>query len=368
MNLIAGEDCHAHETDAEDIIQALAPLTFLPLQVSMEALEPLHLPPFKGSTLRGAFGVALRQTACTTRASSCRGCAEINSCVYHYIFETPVPVEARRMRKYTAAPHPFILDPPLHSKRDFNPGDRLNFGMVLVGKAIDLLPHVLMALQRIGALGLGSQRGKLRLGEVTTGLTPRPTNSLHGVTTGTSDHTGHVVFQHGQLPALDRVSTHNVHDLTPMQSTLRLKKPGGNGRSQHLRVRFLTPCRLKRGGALTDRPDFHVIFRSILRNTGSLMYFHCNRDLQLDFPTLAVAAEQVRLTMNATQWLDWERYSNRQKARLTMGGIVGEAIYEGDLGIFIPFMQLAQVLHVGKGTSMGLGLMEVHSLSETEAV
>lgn len=56
-----------------------------------------------------------------------------------------------------------------------------------------------------------------------------------------------------------------------------------------------------------------------------------------------------------------ERYSARQDAKLKMGGVVGEATYEGDLAPFTLLLALGEVLHVGKGTGMGLGRHEVEA-------
>ncbi len=55
------------------------------------------------------------------------------------------------------------------------------------------------------------------------------------------------------------------------------------------------------------------------------------------------------------KWVDWERYSARQETRLKMGGFVGRATFEGELGEFLPYLRLGELIHVGKGTSFGLG-------------
>lgn len=350
------------EAEGKRILEALAPLTFSPLHVCMEALEPARLPPFKGSTLRGAFGVALRQVSCVTGAPSCSGCRETRSCVYSYIFETPVPAEAQRMRKYTAAPHPFVLNPPFGEQTEFMPGDRLEFGLVLVGRALKLWPHIALAVRRMGLLGLGSGRGRFKLLEV---------RSLHP-----SGIAAEFLIHPGQLPADKPPAVFSVHDLVergaPGSSSGTSAGHVPNASLRRWRVRFLTPCRLMRGGSLTDRPDFHVLFRSLLRATSSLAYFHCGHEPDLDHRTLALASEQARLIADNTHWWDWERYSSRQRTRMALGGIAGEAVYEADaelfLSIFEPFLGLAQVLHVGKGTSMGLGMVSVHIDHEMEAV
>ena len=31
--------------------------------------------------------------------------------MYAYVFETPIPADAEMMRKYTVAPHPFVIEP-----------------------------------------------------------------------------------------------------------------------------------------------------------------------------------------------------------------------------------------------------------------
>lgn len=60
-----------------------------------------------------------------------------------------------------------------------------------------------------------------------------------------------------------------------------------------------------------------------------------------------------------------ERYSARQDAKLKMGGVIGEATYEGDLTPFLRLLALGEVLHVGKGTGLGLGKYRVSAEHNT---
>ena len=122
-----------------------------------------------------------------------------------------------------------------------------------------------------------------------------------------------------------------------------------------LRLSFLTPTRLKFDGNLSPKPEFHILIRNLLRRISLLSYFHCGEELNLDFKGIIEEAKGVRVRQENLKWLDWERYSNRQETKMKMGGFVGEVAFEGDLELFIPFLILGEHVHVGKGTSFGLG-------------
>lgn len=44
---------------------------------------------------------------------------------------------------------------------------------------------------------------------------------------------------------------------------------------------------------------------------------------------------------------------------MKMGGFIGSITFEGDFKEFIPFLLLGEYVHVGKGTSFGLGKYEI---------
>jgi CRISPR/Cas system endoribonuclease Cas6 (RAMP superfamily) len=67
----------------------------------------------------------------------------------------------------------------------------------------------------------------------------------------------------------------------------------------------------------------------------------------------------IKIVKRVLYWHDWERYSNRQETRMKMGGFMGEITYEGDFEPFLPYIRLGEYMHVGKGSSFGLGRYEV---------
>lgn len=108
----------------------------------LKALGNTFLPPYKGSTLRGAFGNTFKKVVCVIRERACKSCLLKNRCVYSYVFETPPPPDSSKMRKYPFAPHPFVIEPPLEEKRVYKGGDPLCFKLLLIGKSIDFLPYL----------------------------------------------------------------------------------------------------------------------------------------------------------------------------------------------------------------------------------
>ena len=112
-------------------------------------------------------------------------------------------------------------------------------------------------------------------------------------------------------------------------------------------------------GHITDKIEFHVLTRNLLRRISSLSYFHCNEKFQVDFKSLIEKASAVKQIKSDTHWFDWKRYSTRQEEWMSLGGVTGAVSYEGDLTEFMPLLKLGEYVHLGKGTSFGLGKYEI---------
>ena len=75
---------------------AAATLALARYRVTFEALEPLALPEYLGSTLRGAFGHAFRKLCCP--AAPAAACPIPAACPYHLVFETAPPPDSQALR------------------------------------------------------------------------------------------------------------------------------------------------------------------------------------------------------------------------------------------------------------------------------
>lgn len=77
------------------------------------------LPPYKGAVFRGAFGHALRRLVCAAPRTECRDCPLRARCLYVALFEPPPPPGFADAAKFPQAPRPYVLNPPLTSRRTF---------------------------------------------------------------------------------------------------------------------------------------------------------------------------------------------------------------------------------------------------------
>ena len=260
----------------------------------------------------------------------CGECILKGKCIYSYVFETPPPPDTKMMRKYEAAPHPFVIEPPLERKRGYKPGDNLTFGLVLIGKAIEYLPYFIYTFDELGKVGIGKGKGKFVLMQVTCG-----DETIYHIDSKTVKSFKTASF------SLDGVPTDDA-------------SPG------KLRLSLLTPTRLFFDGQVTFEIEFHMLVRNLLRRLSLLCYFHCNGDpSSWDFKGMIDKANEVQVTDRKVKWYDWERYSGRQDRRIKMGGLVGDITFSGDLLPFMPLINAGEVVHVGKGATFGLGKYSV---------
>ncbi len=284
--------------------------------------QPIHLPEYAGSALRGAFGHALKQIACVTRQRNCAACALYRSCAYPAIFETPPPLDYTR-RKLSNVPLPFVVEPPPWGERAHAAGSALHFGTVLIGPALGQLPLVLMAWRRALQLGLGPQQGTARLERVFAEGVAEPV--LADAVVGVRGHAQHLPLPPHPAPS-------------------------------HVTLTFDTPLRLQRGGQLLGVGELTAqdLLRALLRRVAELVELQLGGSMDIDFAALSAHAATIT---GDTQliWRDWTRQSNRQQQRMVLGGVVGRWTLHGDLAPFWPLLHLGQWLHVGKNTTFGLG-------------
>ena len=285
--------------------------------------QPLELPDYAGSALRGVFGHALREAACVTGRSDCAACPLYRSCPYPAIFEPPPPLNYSRRTLSDIAPT-FVVEPPPWGQSRYDRGSSFEFSTVLIGPALAQLPLVLLAWRQALQRGLGPAAGTAQLQQVWADGDAEPLLAQPG-----GRLRPHV--QSLPLPAPDAAPTSvSLHLSTP----LRLKRDG-----QILGVAQLAP---------------RDLLMALLRRTAHLAELHLGSPLAVDFAALNAHASSIRGEHDLL-WRDWSRHSTRQQQHMVLGGAVGRWTLHGDLSPFWPLLHLGQWLHVGKNASFGLG-------------
>lgn len=332
---------------------------------TIKTLEEAVFPAYKGSAFRGGFGYVFKKVACTQRDTTCDTCLLKSTCVYSYVFETPPPKDSEILRLYPRVPHPFVIEPPLDKRLAYPPGSELTFHLVLIGRAIDYLPYFIYTFIELGNTGIGHS-------PVAAGFSLRKKRSKYTLTSveGLNEQDDPtLIYTHESKTILANppiirftLSPGEECSVGACSDVLADEKNVALGLAPTLRLRFLTPVRIKYNESLTDQLPFHVLTRNLLRRISALSYFHCGERLDWDFKGLIERAKEVETLSSDLRWTDWERYSTRQGQKMRLGGVVGTVKYRSEtkmLTRFLPLVELGQHIHVGKGTSFGLGWYEV---------
>lgn len=288
----------------------------------MQESATVRLPDYAGSTWRGALGHALRRLVCVTHAPVCDDCPIRAGCAYATFFETPAPPESGPLHIQGALPHPYVLVPAARREDGRYPVEFLLFG---AGNRA--LPYLVEAMRQAGAEGIGQGRAPMRLTEVLQETAP-------GSRQWTPVWTPHTAL-----------------------SPLPVDVPACPPPLPQVRVELLTPLRLRSGeyNVTPDTLEFRDLFSTLLRRISLLMRLHGGTRLAADFVALSALARGTPLTLRRLHWHDWQRYSNRQKSKVPMGGIVGSFVLHDLHPDFWPYLWLGQWTHAGKGVSMGMG-------------
>lgn len=138
-------------------------LSYERFRLTLEVTTLMVLPPYKGGIFRGAFGNAFRQIVCPLPRGDCPDCLLKEKCLYVAFFEPPPPPDFPDALRFSRAPAPYVLNPPISNRQAFHPHDQLDFELVLMGRAIDALPYFVYTFMDMGKRGLGRERGNYHL-------------------------------------------------------------------------------------------------------------------------------------------------------------------------------------------------------------
>lgn len=294
---------------------------------------------YLGSTWRGILGWELKKLLCPFPPSTkCPGCDIRRSCPYYVLFE-----KKTNLQGITDAPRGYILYAP-----DLSRNKQLSLEVTLVGYCARFIAPVLHAMAKIQNRGLGKERITFQIESVVED-TPEGNNLLN----------------------LEKDILSQINGPFSLEKWLSGPTDVQNSYSLSLK----TPLRLRKRGKYLDDLDLPFMFMSIARRLEALNCVFSGgqmlgkktwlelesmfRFLDKPFSENELSSDSFHSFEKNISWDDFSRFSNRQKRKVPMGGLVGECSFNTNLAGIGQWLRCAELVHVGKGTAMGLGRVEM---------
>jgi len=281
----------------------------LHFRASGEIRFPPRLP---ANMLRSALGAAFHHIACEPDCQDARTCSRAADCDYARIFE-PRPAAAGPSG-LADWPRPFVFRAQHLDGRQIRPGDGFHVDINLFDTRVETRERLEEAFRRMGEGGLGPGRGQATL--------------------------------------LGAEVTPLVVSLTPVA-----------GNVGAIRVRFVSPTELKAAGKVAGEPEFGILFARLRDRISALRALYGGGPLELDFRALGERARTIRMTHCRIRQIAARRHSSRTGQTHDIGGFVGEAVYEGPMAEFAPYLAAGAATGVGRQTVWGKGEIRFEPLS-----
>ena len=271
-------------------------------------VEPLRLPEYAGSLLRGQFGAALRKLACMTGEPDCSACPLLATC--------PIQPSSKPRRpsitpcNASAGAQPLRHQAPAFGERLIDRGEALQFSMVLIGHAAAQLPLVSLAC---------NAPSKAALGASARAAGSRPSKCR-------------------TAPPFKRPSFRSGNTAMRVSRLTRRPSPYRN-----LAGSIRSPCSFAPHFVCSSRADRygrkHFLRESSLQTScaapACCSEFHAGETrLVRDVSELVREVEALRQRSACTGRTG--PFSSRQQREMTLGGVLGEWTLEGDLSRLFP--------------------------------
>lgn len=251
------------------------------------------------------------------------------SCPYARVFE-PQAARGEGPSGFADWPRPFVFRAARLDGHVIREGESFHFDVNIFDARDSALPYFVLAFAQLAREGLGPGRGLAEL--IAVDQLDLSGATISRVFDGEK-------FQVSQLPAPSLVDLSEI----PSESVNRI------------RVRFVTPTELKTEHRVAERPEFGILYGRLRDRISSLRALYGAGPLEIDFRAMGERAAMVRTTRCELKRTDVDRLSSRTGERHPLGGFVGEAEYEGQLGEFVPYLRLGEWVGVGRQTVWGKG-------------
>lgn len=325
-------------------------IEFSRFKFELETTGRLRLGAFFENTLRGMIGAHLHRLCCSNALEKCESCADSASCLYSYLYNTPAAKESKNLSNYKTLPHPYIFYFP-RNRLIFEKGDRVIFYLTLFGRALNYLSYYVHAVSGVCRDGFGIDRTPLRLAKVEAVYGPQDLETIYTV----------------EDPFLNSFRKQSLCLETALHPVLEVNPPNCDAEPalRMVKLSFNSAFRVKENEKLLSAIGFPTIIKSLLRRFSNIAYFHCGRETPIDFKKIIDMAGNVEVVDSKLEWFEYDRYSLRQRAKMKLGGLIGEITFK-NASKWIDLLKLGEIIHLGKNTSFGFGKYELEVINNVD--
>ncbi|NCD06525.1 MAG: CRISPR system precrRNA processing endoribonuclease RAMP protein Cas6 [Spirochaetia bacterium] len=257
---------------------------------------------------RSVLGAQLKKITCVLKNNKCQECVLKDNCVYACFFETPIDKNHNILLGRDKAPHPFTLNVVLIN--DIS----ATVEIVFIGKSKNYIPYITLALERAGCEGVSKSRTLFKI------INIKNNNSSFNFDIKT------------------------ISDLSK-------KWPFDTSLVDFNKIKFLTPCRIKKQGHYLDNILANDFVIAMERRISILDKIYGDGT----FVIKDIEPDIISYSLNQ-KWVDLNYYSSRQKTALKIGGVVGELLIPNEVDkYYLQIFQASEIFNIGKNISMGLG-------------
>jgi len=294
---------------------------------------------------RNNIGFQLRKIVCVLRNSDCSVCILNATCIYPLMFETPIDKNNSFLKGRNRAPHPYVIYSEAKPEEKL---DGLNLEIILIGSGIQYFPYIILAIMNVGKTGILRKRIQFDVEDIISqgiSVISKETNSVENTPplTWELDLDMDAVINKNKLDDDDR-------------------SEGNTQKIREIKIDFLSPLRIKRDGRYVSDIIYKDIIQATIRRIEILNSLFGSGGLNFDSGFINNVAENKKFKAEL-KWVDYERYSAKQKHSMQMGGIVGCAYVSGSFSnVELSLLRAAELFNIGKNVSFGLGRVRFHNL------
>jgi len=307
-----------------DLLFGSLPITRYRLEFSMS--RPVSQSAYMGSAWRGLIGWELQRLICPfDKKPGCKSCIIREQCPYFRLFEDQSPISGIR-----EMPRGYIFSP------SEGPDALQYLDVTLMGDCIRYFPAILKAVHSGKQARLGPSRIAYHINSVSRIL---PGEAMESVPVDPDDWIG----------------MNTAFSLSDWLAAA----PGVSGSTA---FKLETPVRLRKQGKYMGDMEWPYFFAAIARRLEALNCLFSGGDLlgKERYEAIISKFSGITTLQGHLSWLDYSRYSSRQRQKVPMGGLIGAAAFDVSEAWLLPWLQAASLVHVGKGASMGLGKIVVN--------